>query len=92
MGKTYKGMMPLAANMRVTAAAPLDNREVVDSVDDLTSSDTFGNYAFVGMLVYVVATKEHYVLTAEDNTNSSNWKKITSEPSSPQETDFIDIF
>lgn len=91
MGLEYEGMMELAANIKVTASAPLDDRQVVASVDDLTSRDTFGNYAFVGMLVYVVATEEHYVLTAEDNTNSSNWKKITSEPSSPQETDFIDI-
>lgn len=82
-------MMPLAANMRVTAAAPLDNREVVENFEDLINPDTFGNYAFVGMLVYVVATEEHYVLTEQDENNPSDtsqwkWKKIC-------ETDVIDI-
>lgn len=90
MGLTYDGKMPLAGNIKVNASAPLDNREVVDSVEDLTS-DVFGNYAFVGLLVYVVATQEHYVLTELPNTTSNNWKKITSETSSSQETDVIDI-
>lgn len=91
MGLKYEGQMPLAGNIKVNKDAPLDNREVVDSVEDLINPDTFGNYAFVGMLVYVVSTKEHYVLTALPNNLESNWKKITSEPSSPQETVVITI-
>lgn len=89
MGLTYNGSLALAGNIKVNTSAPLDNRQVVDNVNDLTS-DIFGNYAFVGMLVYVVATEEHYVLTNTPNTNSSNWKKITSE-SSQETVEVIDI-
>lgn len=88
MGLTYNGSLPLAGNIKVNTSAPLDNREVVDTVDDLTS-DIFGNYAYVGLLVYVVDTAEHYVLTALPNNITTNWKKISSETS--QETDVIDI-
>lgn len=88
MALTYNGSLPLAGNIKVNTSAPLDNREVVDSVADLTS-DIFGNYAYVGLLVYVVDTTEHYVLTALPNNITTNWKKISSETS--QETDVIDI-
>lgn len=88
MGLTYNGSLALAGNIKVNTSAPLDNREVVDNVTDLTS-DIFGNYAFVGLLVYVVATEEHYVLTELPNTTSTNWKKITYESS--QEILVIDI-
>lgn len=90
MGLKYEGMMQLAANIKVTASAPLDDRQVVENVEDLINPDTFGNYAFVGMLVYVVATEEHYVLTELPNTTSNNWKKITSE-SSQETVEVIDI-
>lgn len=92
MGLKYKGLLSLAGNIKVNISAPLDNRSVVYSVADLTvSPNTFGNYAYVGMLVYVVETEEHYVLTALPNTVTSNWKKITYEPEPSQETDVIDI-
>lgn len=83
MGLTYNGSLALAGNIKVNTSAPLDNREVVDNVSDLTSN-IFGNYAYVGMFVYVVATKEHYTLTALPNTETTNWKKMQSETS--QET------
>lgn len=88
MGLTYNGSLSLAGNIKVNTSAPLDNRAVVDNVSDLTSN-IFGNYAYVGLLVYVVDTAEHYVLTALPNTATANWKKISSETS--QETDVIDI-
>lgn len=88
MGLTYNGSLALAGNIKVNTSAPLDNREVVDNVADLTSN-IFGNYAFVGLLVYVVATEEHYVLKALPNTVTTNWKKITSESS--QETVVVDV-
>lgn len=91
MGLTYNGSLSLAGNIKVNTSAPLDNRMVVDNVSDLTSN-IFGNYAYVGLLVYAVETKEHYVLTALPNTVTSNWKKISSESSeSSQETFVIDI-
>lgn len=92
MGLTYNGLLSLAGNIKVNMSAPLDNRAVVDSVTDLTIfPNTFGNYAYVGMLVYVVQTAEHYVLTALPYTLTSNWKKITYEPEPSQKTDVIDI-
>lgn len=87
MGLKYNGLLSLAGNIKVNTSAPLDNRAVVDNVNDLTNS-TFGNYAYVGLLVYVVETAEHYVLTALPDTEPSNWKKITYEP---QETTVINI-
>ena len=90
MGLKYNGLLSLAGNIKVNMAAPLDNRAVVDRVSDLTSN-IFGNYAYVGMLVYVVQTAEHYVLTALPYDVMSNWKKVTYEPEPSQETDVIDI-
>lgn len=54
---------------------PIDNRSVVDSVDDLNISTTFSKKSYVGMLVYVIQANSYYVLTSE-NTETGTWTQL----------------
>ena len=69
-----KGTLSLASNIEPSMAAPLDAREVVNEVSDLTASGSFP-YSYVGMKVVVKATGDMYILTGADPTVSANWKK-----------------
>ena len=73
-----KGTLKLSSNIEPEMSAPLDAREVVATVADLTASGSFP-YAYVGMRVSVQATGEEYMLTASDPTISANWKKLGGE-------------
>ena len=69
-----KGTLSLASNIEPSMAAPLDAREVVNEVSDLTASGSFP-YSYVGMKVVVKATGDMYILMGNDPTVSANWKK-----------------
>ena len=47
-----KGSANFAGSLEVLAGAPLDAREVVGTVEDLTTAATF-DYVYVGLKVYV---------------------------------------
>ena len=74
--------MDLKAIFKSTAKAPLDNRQVVSSVADLTASDTFEGFAYDGMLVIVQATGDAYILKDAANvTTASSWIKLATDSS-----------
>ena len=74
--------MDLKAIFKSTAKAPLDNRQVVSSVADLTASDTFEGFAYDGMLVIVQATGDAYILKDAANvTTASSWVKLATDSS-----------
>ena len=68
-----KGTLKLPSNIELEASAPLDARELVNTVADLTASGSFP-YPYVGMTVTVKATGDKYVLMGDDPTVSANWK------------------
>ena len=70
-----KGSYSLSANIEINAAAPLDARERVSTLADLTAEGSFP-YHYVGMETYVVATGKKYRLTGSDPTVSANWTEI----------------
>ena len=87
MGKTYKGT-EITLGLSPTAAAPLDDRQVVNSVADLTTPATWistdGNYyVYPGMIVAVV-TGGFYMYAGEPNNtthiaDSTKWIKFASQ-------------
>lgn len=62
MGKLFNGSINLAATIRPTGNQPLDDRVVVESLNDLFSKSTFGTAVYKGMLVAVAGTNEVYAL------------------------------
>lgn len=72
-----KGTFSLSANIEPRAAAPLDARERVALISDLTASGTFP-YPYEGMEVYVVEEKKKYVLIGDDPTVANNWQEVGS--------------
>ena len=73
-----KGTFSLSANLEVKAAAPLDPRELVDTLEDLTANDTFP-YPFEGLEVYVKSEQKKYMLIGSDPTVESNWVQAGGE-------------
>lgn len=70
-----KGSLTLNGNIECNAGAPLDARAVVPTLADLTEPETFGYYAYVGMVVYVRDPGALYVLQGPDPTQAAAWKK-----------------
>lgn len=73
-----KGTLKLSSNIEPTVAAPLDAREVVDSIADLTAEGSFP-YAYDGMRVSVKASHAIYMFKGGDTTDIDNWAKIGSD-------------
>lgn len=71
------GTANLAASLEVLAGAPLDARTVVPTVSDLTVAANFP-YKYVGMPVVTQDSGDMYILTGNDVTDESNWKKLGS--------------
>lgn len=72
-----KGTANLSASLEVLAGAPLDSRQVVSTLADLTTATNFP-YKYIGMPVVVQATGDMYILTALDVTDIENWKLVGS--------------
>lgn len=73
-----KGSLLLTSNIEPQMAAPLDARDIVETLADLTKAESF-EYPYVGMRVTVKAEKAVYLLFDEDTTDINNWKKIGSD-------------
>ena len=72
-----KGSANFAGSLEVLAGAPLDAREVVGTVADLTTAATF-DYVYVGLKVYVKENHKLYVLNDLNYTSSGSWSEIGS--------------
>ena len=72
-----KGTFTLPANVETEASAPLDARERVATMDDLTAADSFP-YPWVGMITYVVSVGKRYQLIGSDPTVLANWAEVGS--------------
>ena len=71
-----KGTLKLPSNIEPEASAPLDAREVVNTLADLTDSTSFP-YPYVGMKVTIKATGDIYVLLDDsDITDITNWRQV----------------
>ena len=62
MGKKYNNLISTTAGFNYAAQQPLDDREVVQSYEDLSTLIT-SNLSYDGMRVYVVDEKTSYILT-----------------------------
>ena len=88
-----KGSLNLSSNIEPSMAAPLDARTIADSVEDLTTNGSFP-FAYVGMKVFIKATKETYELIDLDPTKLSSWRLFKGEkgdPGAPGEPGAYDI-
>lgn len=68
-----KGTLNLSSNLEPSMNAPLDAREVVNTINDLTDSASFP-YFYEGMTVYVKAESKSYTLVGNDTTDFNNWE------------------
>lgn len=66
-----KGTLLLGSNLEPEFSAPLDARQVVDSIADLTNGSIKNCYQ--GMKVYVKENKKVYLLTADTPSTIDNW-------------------
>lgn len=75
MSKIFSGNIALASAIRPTGAQPLDDRTVVQSLDDLYSS--LGTAVYNGMVVYVVDETSLYILVDKSKIDTPDgWKKV----------------
>ena len=75
MSKIFTGNIALASAIRPTGAQPLDDRTVVQSLDDLYSS--LGTAVYNGMVVYVVDETSLYILVDKSKIDTPDgWKKV----------------
>lgn len=69
------GSLRIPMNIEPRASAPLDARQIVPALADLTTAGTFP-YPYEGMLVYVTAEQKFYVYKGGVITSSANWQEI----------------
>lgn len=80
MAISYQGNFQFNSNFKISKGAPIDERLVVDKIDDLINGSISAPYQ--GLVVYVVEEKQLYVLTTslkKDSKKIENWKKIVCE-------------
>ena len=70
-----KGTLNISSNIEPNAAAPLDARTVVATMEELASAETFP-FPYAGLTVFVRAENESYVFTGGDITDTANWKRV----------------
>ena len=81
MSKTFPkdgSTISLQGNFSVEATRPLDNRIVVDSIEDLTNGTI--EYPYQGMVVNIKGTSELWILKTKGIENShifENWGRVT---------------
>lgn len=69
------GSLSLSSNLEPKMAAPLDAREKVANLTELTDPNSFP-YSWIGMPVYVVSEQKWYSLRYADTTSLDNWVTI----------------
>lgn len=76
-----QGSLRLGSNIEPRIDAPLDARQTVPTIADLTAEDTFP-YCYIGMMVAVQATGQVFILTGDpdepDPTDAANWRELGS--------------
>lgn len=72
-----KGSANLAASLEVLAGAPLDARQTVQTIADLTAEGSFP-YFYIGMETYVVADNKKYRFIGSDPTDIEDWEEVGS--------------
>lgn len=83
MGKVFTGTFNRTSNFRLAKAAPLDDRDVVQSRDDLYSLN-WERFVYNTMLVKVLETKEIWMLLDSNHPDRiGSWKCIYGESSHP---------
>ncbi len=81
MGKLYTGTFNRTSNFKLAKAAPLDDRDVVQSRDDLWTMN-WERFVYNTMIVKVANTNELWMLIdATDTRSIYNWKCIYGESS-----------
>lgn len=70
-----KSSMVMNASLEVETGGPLDAREVVDTLTDLTDPASFP-YVYEGQAVYVKSEKRAYAFVGDDPAAIENWKAI----------------
>lgn len=78
MSKSTIGTVPFSSNFNVKITAPLDDRLVVDSIDDLQNKEVI-DYPYVGMVLYVKETPNSlWLLTSIDYSRNPvfNWQEF----------------
>lgn len=78
MSKTFDGTIKFPSNFNVQGTYPLDDRLVVDSIEDLTNGSIESPYQ--GMNVTIKGTSEIWILKTqgiEASHNINNWAKVT---------------
>lgn len=77
MGYLYKGDVKLIGTFSINAKKPLDDRSIVQNINELYTVDA--KYAYKGMPVVSIDDATIYILIDEDNIGNKNgWKAITS--------------
>lgn len=82
MAKKYAQYAAIAGSLVPIAKTPLDNRDIVEYVLDLTDPDTWKaddgtvNW-YVGMIVSVLDNNKTYKLVGNDPTIFSNWEQLS---------------
>ena len=71
-----KGAINFGSNFNIGAKGPIDARQRVETIEDLTTAWTKDIPAYKDMVVAVEEDHNLYILTADDATVSSNWKLI----------------
>lgn len=71
-----KGAINFGSNFNIGAKGPIDAREKVQFIADLTTAWTEDIPAYKDMVVACAEDDCLYILTADDATRSENWKKI----------------
>ena len=86
MSKTFNGSIDFTSNFNVQTTKPLDNRLVVDSIEDLTNGSIEAPYQ--GMVVNIAGTSELWILKTAGIANShisDNWELVTGSSSGTSE-------
>ena len=71
-----KGAINFGSNFNIGAKGPIDARQRVETIADLTTAWTEDIPAYKDMVVAVEEDHNLYILTADDATVSDNWKLI----------------
>lgn len=71
-----KGAIDFGSNFNIGAKGPIDARQRVATIEDLTTVWTKDIPAYKDMVVACMEDHNLYILTADDATNAENWKKI----------------
>ncbi len=88
MGKSYIGGIATPHYYKLNVAAPIDNRDVVDTINDLYDAETWRGtdagdenlYIYEGLTVYVKEAKTSYTLVDIEKYNTPDgWKEAGSE-------------